>query len=171
MAAIPPIECNPGGPIAGGHANRMRAILPLVLVLATACETLNDEHDRHPDGAVATGAEHPANVERWGCGDFVDGCLFRCPVTLTADLDDESGTVKLAGIVKSTQFEIRGVERRWNWCLDSDGRFDCAFVIEPDGDGMYYDFASVMADDDGVSRAKPSELFDCRRMRTRGGGG
>ena len=97
----------------------------------------------------------------------VEGCVFRCPVTLTADFHDGTGTVKFAGIVEHTQFKIHGLERRWDWCLDDDGRFGCAFVLSADGSGRYYNFTIVMPDPDGVPRTKPSELFKCTRRRVR----
>ena len=108
-------------------------------------------------------------LERWGCGDSFDGCGFgRCPVTLTADFQDGTGTVEFAGTVSSTRFQVTGLERRWDWCLQDDGSFGCAFVIAAHGDGMYFDFRRVMPDADGTSRAKPSEWFKCTRRRARG---
>ena len=87
-----------------------------------------------------------------------------CPVKLTADFDTRTGTVEIAGIVKSTRFELKGLGRRWDWCPQEDG-FGCAFVLETDGTGSYYDFASVMPDADGAQRTKPAELFKCSRRR------
>ena len=107
-------------------------------------------------------------LERWACGDFVDGCGFRpCPVVLTANVHSGTGTVEFAGVVEYAQFKIHGLERRWDWCLDDDGGYGCAFVLSSDGDGAYYDFTKVMPDSDGVHRTKPSELFKCTRRRAR----
>ena len=104
-------------------------------------------------------------LERWGCGDYFDGCWFNCPVKLTADFRVSIGTVEIADTVKSTRFELKGLERRWDWCMADDGRFDCAFVLGTDGIGNYYDFTGVMPDSDGAIRTKPTDLFKCTRRR------
>lgn len=135
----------------------------LVLALcAPGCETLPPQ-----DGpAAAAGA---ARLERWACGDYFDGCGFaRCPVTLTADADNGTGTVEFAGTVEAARFEIRGLQRRWDWCLQDDGDYGCAFVVDTDGRGRYYDFTVAPPDPDGTARAKPSELFKCRKRRSIG---
>ena len=132
-----------------------RSALMLMLWLVAGCET------------VTVGeAVRPGVLERWGCGDYVDGCGFgRCPVMLTADFHNGIGTVEFAGTVEHARFEIKGLQRRWDWCLQDDGNFGCAFVLDADGDGSYYDFTIVMRDPDGRARAKPSELFKCTRRR------
>ena len=92
------------------------------------------------------------------CGDFVDGCLFRCPVTLMANTNPghSTGTVKFAGIVELANFRIHGLERRWNWRPDADSEaYECSFVISADGTGKYYDFRRAASDSDGVRSAKP----------------
>lgn len=106
-----------------------------------------------------------AGVERWACGDYFDGCLFNCPVKLTADFHMGTGTVEIAGTVKDTRFELKGLQRRWDWCPEDDGAFGCAFVLSTDGDGKYFNFAGVMPDSDGQRRTKPSDLFKCARRR------
>ena len=66
-----------------------------------------------PCGGVEAGA-----LERWGCGDYIDGCWFGgCPVKLTADFHNGIGTVEFAGTVNHAFFKIKGLERRWDWCL------------------------------------------------------
>ena len=136
-----------------------RSTLILVMWVVAGCENLPIE-DAVPAGAL----------ERWGCGDYINGCWFGgCPVKLTADFDNGTGTVEFAGTVNYAQFEVKGLGRRWDWCLQDDGSFGCAFVIEADGDGNYYDFTRVMPDPDGRSRAKPSDLFKCVRRRARDG--
>ena len=134
-----------------------RSMLILVLWLVAGCENLPVED------VVAAGS-----LERWGCGDYIDGCWFGgCPVKLTADFHNGIGTVEFAGTVNHARFEIKGLGRRWDWCLQDDGSFGCAFVIDAGGDGSYFDFTRVMPDPDGRSRAKPSDLFSCTRRRVR----
>ena len=107
-------------------------------------------------------------LERWKCGDRFDGCDFlgtACHVTLTADLRNGTGTVKIAGtdMAERTMFRIQGIERRWDWCLADDFSYDCAFVISPDGDARYFYFASSAPDPDGTTRVKPSDFFKCTK--------
>ena len=136
-----------------------RSTLILVLSVVAGCEHLPVE-DPVSEGTF----------EQWGCGDYIDGCWFGgCPVKLTADFHNGTGTVEFAGTVNHTKFEIKGLGRRWDWCLQDDDTFGCAFVMDADGDGSYYDFTRVMPDPDGRSRAKPSDLFKCTRRRVREG--
>lgn len=125
----------------------------LLWSLAVGCETVP------PESAMEDGIQ-TGGLERWECGDFTEGCGFlrERPVKLTADFDDRSGTVEFAGTVNYTRFEIRGLTRRWDWC-PQDGAFDCALVIDTEGDGTYCDFRSAMPDADGARRTEPSELF------------
>ena len=147
-----------------------RSALMLVLWPLAGCENLaleNDPVDIPRADPVDIPRADP--LERWACGDYVDGCGFGgCPVVLTADLHNGSGTVEFAGTVEQTRFEIRGLGRRWDWCLQDDGNFGCAFVLDTDGDGSYYDFTQVMPDTDGTARTKPAELFKCTRRRITG---
>lgn len=99
-------------------------------------------------------------VERWQCGDRYDGCLFRCPVTLTADRSLGVGTITIDGAIEqATVFRMDGLDRRWDWCPDADGTYDCTVTIAPNGDGLYFKFLP------GESTAKPSQFYACRRVR------
>ena len=114
----------------------------------------------------AEDAEGAGTVERWECGDFVDGCWFGgCPVKLTTYFTPGIGSVEFAGTTNATRFQVKGLARRWDWCPLDDGRYGCAFVIDADGEGNYYDFSIVMPDADGASRTKPSQSFQCTRRR------
>ena len=133
------------------------AVAFLALVLAAGCAPIESPT---PIDSSAAG------LERWKCGDWFDGCgVFgtKCHVTLTANLETLTGTVSFDGITEHTEFQIRGIERRWDWCLADDDRFDCAFVISPDGRARYYNFATNVPDPDGATRAKPTDLFKCTR--------
>lgn len=103
-----------------------------------------------------------AGVQRWVCGDRFDGCGLlsgtEC-IHLEADLNAGTGSVSFGnGIVSRTQFMVDGIDRRWDWCPDGDGSFDCAFLISPDGDALHYNFRGSP---DG--RAKPSSFWSCAR--------
>ena len=76
---------------------------------------------------------------------------------LTADRVGNSGTVDFGGIVANTKFSIQGIERRWDWDFDADGRSDSAIVLSTDGSARFYDFRGSS---DGT--ATPSDLFQCK---------
>lgn len=65
--------------------------------------------------------------------------------------------------MKETEFQTRGLERRWDWCPHYNESHDCAFVISVEGRGRYFNFASGLPDSDGVRRAKPTDLFKCHK--------
>ena len=69
------------------------------------------------------------------------------------------GTVRLVGLVEhDARFGIAGLNRRWDFSED-DGGYDFAIVIEPNGDGSYYDFSRVPT---GESTG-PNQLYSCER--------
>ncbi|MDE0038008.1 MAG: hypothetical protein OXU77_10705 [Gammaproteobacteria bacterium] len=148
---------------------RERLIVAAVvgIFLLTGCSAPNHLYPGDvEEGDVEEGDVEEGRIERWGCGDLLNGCGFGgCPVELTADFDYGSGTVEFAGTESHTRFEVKGLERRWDWCLQDDGLFGCAFTIDTQGDGAYFNFADAMPDDDGARRTKPSELFKCTRRR------
>ncbi len=92
-------------------------------------------------------------LERWECCPSSLGCRGQRPVTLTADLQENAGTVVFADIAKDTEFRVKGLQRRWDWCLGHGG-YECAFVIKADGSGQYTDFG-------GKDRESPSQFFEC----------
>ena len=141
------------------ESSRPRRFLPLILIVLTliaGCATV----DGTTPAAGTPKEDTKAGIEQWKCGDYFDGCGFLATncVTLTANLHDGTGEVKFGDIVSLTRFEIQGIERRWDWCVDAYGAYDCAFFISVDGTGSYYNFRGS---DDG--RAKPRDLFKCAK--------
>lgn len=146
--------------------SRPRWFLPVIfaaLVLITGCATV----DGTAPTAVGTtpNEDTKARIEQWKCGDYFDGCGFLATncVTLTASLRNGTGRVRFGEIVEDTTFNIQGLERRWDWCPNYDGYYDCAFVISVEGRGRYFNFASTLPDSDGVRRVKPTDLFKCHK--------
>ena len=68
------------------------------------------------------------------------------------------GTVTAAGTAKNTRFSVEGLNRRWSWDLGDDDTYDYAFVIKPDGTGIYYDFTLL---EDGENTTGGSQAYDC----------
>lgn len=114
------------------------------VVMAAGCQVA---------GAEETGGAS-GGLERWECCPPILGCRGQRPVTLTADLHNNTGTVVFADIAKDAEFRVKGLQRRWDWCLGPGGGFECAFVINADGSGQYTDFG-------GKDRESPSQFFEC----------
>lgn len=70
---------------------------------------------------------------------------------------DIIGEVSVAGTTHMAQFQVAGLDRRWDWGCDEETGCRYAFGIRPDGTGKFYDFS---VSDDG--RAKPSQVFECQ---------
>lgn len=139
----------------------LRLLLPALtttLALVAGCATVDDTKPTVEDTTPTEGTK--VGIERWKCGDYFDGCGFLATdcVTLTANLHDGTGEVQFGEIVEYTRFEVHGIERRWDWCLNAEFAYDCAFVISIDGKGRYFNFRSS---DDG--RATPTDLFKCAK--------
>ena len=147
---------------------QIRRLWPtMVLALVAGCMATDAGLGNSPIEDVGNEEHNTEGIEQWGCGDYFDGCQFRCPVTLTANFHTRTGTVKFAGTTELAAFRIQGLERRWDWWLGDDGSYNCAFVLSSDGRGRYYDFTREMPDSDGVTRVKPADLFKCRHQRVR----
>ncbi len=92
----------------------------------------------------------------WYCQDFVDGGRILVEVGFFGDPSLEGlGFILYDGGYSGelTYYRRAGIEHRWDW---GPNETDYAFVIQPDGTGLYYNFSSV-------SRAKASEVYRCYR--------
>ena len=104
--------------------------------------------------ASAMGQAKP--VEKWECKDFLADGWKTVLVTATVDSGRASGTITVAGVTWYTDFEVQGFNRRWDFGpQDHPTRY--SFVIEPDGTGLYYDFASE------THLTKASIVMKCRQ--------
>lgn len=66
------------------------------------------------------------------------------------------GEINVAGTSHyGTDFVIEGFNKRWNFGLVDGGVYRYAFVIKPDGDGLYYDFGGK------TEEVSPSQFFSC----------
>ena len=139
-----------------------RRLLPATLILLALVAGCATADGTSPNVEGATPKEDTkAGIEQWKCGDYLDGCGFlaRDCVTLIANLHDGTGEIRFSEIVETTQFEVQGLERRWNWCLNNvEGTYECAFVISVDGTGSYYNFR-----DSDSGTEKPRGLFKCAK--------
>ena len=97
--------------------------------------------------------------EVWECRDSFSSSVSS--VLLYATVDDEkiSGTIKVAGTEYYTIYYTSGFNRRWDFDLNKSGTYKYSLLIEPDGDGIYYDFSS------GKKSVKPSMFFKCKQKK------
>ena len=78
----------------------------------------------------------------WYCVDYIDGGPILVEVGYFGDTEFESiGFILYEGgyIGELTYYSRTGLEHRWDWGPND----EYAFVIKPDGTGLYYDFSSV----------------------------
>ena len=97
--------------------------------------------------------------ETWQCFDRSDHDQATPHVTLLRleGSSDGFGEVSVSDTTHPAAFGIDGLNRRWNFgCDERDGAYPYAFIIKPDGAGLYYNFRPST---DGT--ATPSDLFDC----------
>ena len=90
--------------------------------------------------------------ETWRCFARFDFAKETVLFTLYRLEGDASGLVSLPGLSPHpASFRVAGLNRRWDW-----GDSVYAFIIKPDGTGLYYDFSMS---EDGT--AKPSGFYEC----------
>lgn len=104
--------------------------------------------------------ERLESLETWRC--FAETDLNRTNVLLTLSRLESAGEVSVAGTTHTAAFEVRGLDRRWDFVPNDDGSFDYLFRIAPDGTGLYYDFSRSA---DGT--AKPSQTYQCEEPADR----
>lgn len=105
--------------------------------------------------AMATAVAQEAPEEIWQCQASLfweqNGTIL---VVAIVDKGRRSGSIKVAGVTHSAIFKVEGFDRRWDF-----GGYEYAFVVEPDGTGLYYDFTRVGP---GES-VKPRQRYVCRQ--------
>ena len=110
------------------------------------------------DGEAVT-EEDVGGFISWYCKDFVDAGRILVEVGFFGDPSLEGlGFILYDGGYSGerTYYRRTGLEHRWDW---GPNETNYAFVIQPDGTGLYYDFSSVPY---GES-TKVSEVYQCYR--------
>ena len=105
------------------------------------------------------GAQNALREETWQCFAMNDYNKTTTLSTLTRvkSGSEEFGEVAFASVTHPALFRIAGLNRRWDFGYnESKDGFHYAFVIKPDGTGLYYDFSTSS---DGT--AKASHEFHC----------
>ena len=101
-------------------------------------------------------------TEKWRCFDKFDFDKKTALVKLTRVTKDGEksgfGEVLVAGVTYKALFKVKGLDRRWDFGLETrTGLHSYAFLITPNGGGAYYDFSGV---EYGVE-TKPKQGFNC----------
>ena len=79
-------------------------------------------------------------------------------VVATINKDERTGKIKVAGKSFETQYELEGLDHRWDWgSNEEDDGYNYAFVIQPDGDGAYFNFGY-----EDLTTA--DQVFTCRQQ-------
>lgn len=100
-----------------------------------------------------------AHAESWVCYNWLDSTKAKPLVSLEGNLEMGIGSVNVAGANHVAEYAVRGLNRRWDFGLSEDAAtYDFAFVIEPDGTGLYYDFTLEPT-------AKASQRFTCVKVK------
>jgi hypothetical protein len=96
----------------------------------------------------------------WGCHGFVEqnNVLVEVGIFSYPELSG-AGFILFDGgdTGNSTLYQREGINHRWSWGPNGN---DYAFIINPRGGGLYYDFSNVP---DGES-TMVEDLFSCKRM-------
>ena len=106
-------------------------------------------------------SSEPVQSETWRCFRLFDRnkatALFTL-IRMGIGGEDVIGEVSIAGATHLANFQVTGLDLRWDFGSDEcRGAYRYSFVIEPGGTGAYYDFETS---DDG--RAKPRQIFECQ---------
>lgn len=93
---------------------------------------------------LLTPLSHAQVIETWECKELRDK---KWNVVVIAEVLNQNnlGRIRVAGIVHSAYFRVKGFNRRWDFGESADGTFDYALVIKPDGEASYYEFEDVFA--------------------------
>ena len=131
----------------------MRMILRLVMCVALMGACI----------LVQTQESSGTTTEKWRCFGQFDFDKKTALVKLTRVTKDGeksgSGEVSVAGVTYKALFEVKGLDRRWDFGEGTRAGFlySYSFVITPDGGGAYYDFSDV----EYGGKTMPKQVFNC----------
>ena len=123
----------------------------LLLVIGAGCI---------PANMAFVSEKESEGVERWVCGDYIEGCsLFSTDcLRFVGNVANGTGELRVGNVLEYTKFGYEGIERRWDWCIRSDNFYDCTFMISVDGVGKYWHRGGS----GGIER--PTDVFKCSKM-------
>ena len=106
--------------------------------------------------AACSGRADAQGAETWECQEGPSYWQQGRPVLVVATINDDqkTGSVRVAGTIHPTAYRVEGFNRRWDFGPILNDSLRYVFLITPDGESAYYDFAF------GTS---PSQTFFCKR--------
>jgi len=140
----------------------MKYCVPLVLlILSSGCASSPLAVFRGPRTITLAGKqiseEKAGKFISWTCSDFSDGgkTLVEVGTFSAKDLDGAGFVIYDGGNSgEPTMFQRKGINLRWDW--GPEGHF--AFVLKPDGTGLFYDFSNA-----GRKEVTANEVFKCKQ--------
>ena len=138
----------------------------MVILSFTSCAILAPHASATPtgprtlilDGESVT-EEDVGGFISWYCQDFVNGGRILLEVGYFADPTLEGlGFILYDGgfTGQGTYYSRIGIEHRWDWGPNGS---DYAFLIQPDGTGLYYDFTTVKKGESTTA----NDVYQCHR--------
>ena len=136
--------------------------LSLLIVSLCGCASLSPLVSQEPRiitlGDIIYNEETSGKFISWECRDFIDEGKILFEVGILSDPNLEySGFVLYDGSNSGdvAHYQHKGINHRWDW--GSSGN-DFAFVIKPDGTGLFYDFSNTW-----FGSKKADQIFKCRQ--------
>ena len=112
--------------------------------------------------SVLSNAQEPTIAARWDCFEFLSDSnvpIIKTWVYENPNGEPDAGKIEANGIRKEASYSQQGISHRWDFDLNTDSyEFNPAFVIKPDGKGLYYYYGSE-------DFATPSLRTKCKKIK------
>lgn len=145
----------------------MRGLEIIVFVIATlsfaACTTMPSTTPSGPRSIILSGKTYSetelGKFVSWRCKDFVNssGTLVEVGIFTNSKFSGKGFILYDGGYSgELTNYQRKGINHRWDWGPKG---IEYAFIIKPDGLGLFYDFLSV-----ALGKAiKANDVYKCYR--------
>jgi len=148
--------------------NKLKTFISISIVLGiTSCATVPSASSLTPvkqskvrsvilDGETYSETDL-GEITSWSCNDYFDGGKTLVEVGFFTSTDSyELGFILYDGSYtgETTNYGRKGINHRWDW---GEGGANYAFIVKPDGKGLFYDFAGVP---DG-EKTNANEVYKC----------
>jgi hypothetical protein len=147
----------------------MRVCLVLVLAILSANSAFADEQtgvDTRRTKEILEGKPlyeyyDSTILESWNCTEPLGKEILVVAVRFRVEGDaHDQGAIKLAGTTQYGSYEVKGFDRRFDFGNSGDYKkpdYIYAFIIKPDGTGLYFDFSK----ESSVQAA----LYECKQVK------
>ena len=135
----------------------------MILTVLSGCAVTPSTIPAGPRTIVLNGTSYTeadtGKLISWRCSDYVNGgrTLVEVGTFENARLS-EFGFILYDGgdTGETTLYQRKGINQRWDW---GPSKKEYAFIIKPDGTGLFYDFSSVA----NGATASPDEVYLCHQ--------